>query len=119
MNRHLLASLLAIAAAATTSAFADDITIETQPFVPSLSRAQVQSELAQFQQAGQNPWDQNYDQLANFRSSKTRSEVTAEFVQSRDEVARLTAEDSGSASMATATRRAAHPVLAGQPFNAQ
>ena len=48
-----------------------------------------------------------------------RSEVTAEFMQSRDEVARLTAEDSGSGSPARAIRRAAGPVLAGQPFNAQ
>jgi uncharacterized protein DUF4148 len=112
MNRYILSSLLALAAAATTSAFADDITIDNQPFVSSLSRSEVMSELRQFKQAGHNPWDQNYDQLSNFTSSKTRAQVTAEFLESRDEVARMTAEDSGSASLHPTIHAIAAPVVA-------
>ena len=112
MNRYILSSLLALTAAATTSAFGDDITIDNQPFVSSLSRSEVMSDLRQFKQAGHNPWDQNYDQLSNFTSSKTRAQVTAEFLQSRDEVARLTAEDSGSAALVRTTHAIAAPVIA-------
>jgi hypothetical protein len=119
MNRFLISSMLAIAAAAvTTNALADDITIDTNPFTSTASRAQVQAELKQFQASGVNPWSQGYNQLATFRSSKTRAQVQAEYVESRDRVAAFTSEDSGSAYLAARTRNAA-PVVAGQPVNAQ
>jgi hypothetical protein len=118
MNRTIATALIAFAAA--SSAFADDITIEARPFVSTLSTAQVQAELQQFKQSGVNPWAMSYNPLANFRSARTREEVTAEYLRSREETAALTAEDSGSAYLAAHNRATtAAPVLAGQPVNAQ
>ena len=64
------------------------------------SRAQVQAELAQYKQAGVNPWSISYNPLNSFRSAKTRGQVTAEYLADRDAVAAFTAEDSGSAYLA-------------------
>jgi hypothetical protein len=114
MNRTLLASLLAFAAACASPAFADDITIEAHPFVASLTRADVQAQLQQYKAGGANPWSTSYNPLAGFNSSRSRAEVTAEYLQSRDEVAALNAEDSGSAWLAARAHRAVvTPVLAG------
>jgi hypothetical protein len=115
MNRLILAPVLAAAFAAPV--FADDITPEPAPIVSSATRAQVQAELQQFKQ-GANPWSQTYNPLASFRGQRTRADVQAEYLRSRDEVAALTSEDSGSAYLAIRTPAAA-PVLAGQPVNAQ
>ena len=115
MNRYALAIALASIAAAG-QAFADDITVETTPFVPSLSRAQVQQELAKFKAAGVNPWSQAYNPLKSFRSTASRADVTAEYVRSRDAVAAITGEDSGSAFLAGGQRDDARSsTLAGQP----
>ena len=43
-----------------------------------------------------NPWSSSYNPLKSFRSAKTRAEVTAEYIASRDEVHAFTSEDSGS-----------------------
>lgn len=99
MNRTCLVSA-AIALAAAGSAWADDITIDPNPFVSTASRAQVKAELMQFRQAGVNPWADDYDQLAQFRSGITRAEATAGFLRSRAAVAAYTSEDSGSSYMA-------------------
>ena len=117
MIRKTLAAAL-VAALSAGAAFADDITVETTPFVSTKSRAEVQAELQQFQRSGVNPWAQNYDQLQSFRSGTTRAQVTAEYLASRNEVSALTGEDSGAAWLATRTNGAA-PVVAGQPVNAQ
>lgn len=99
MNRNFALAVV-IAAAAAGNAFADDITIETTPFKSTASRAQVQSELAAFRSSGSSPWADEYNQLSAFSSSKTRAQVVAEFRSARQEVAALTAEDSGSSYMA-------------------
>lgn len=112
MNRYIIASVLAIAAASANVAFADDITVDPHPFLPSLTRAEVQSQLQQYKAAGVNPWSTSYNPLARFQSAKTRAEVTAEFLQARDEVAALGGEDSGSAWISAQARRAAPPVMA-------
>ena len=101
MNRNFALALF-VAFAASGPALADDITIDPQPFVSTLSRAQVMEELRQYRQSGVNPWADDYDQLAHARSSKTRAEVTAEFMASRSEVAAFTGEDSGSSYLASA-----------------
>jgi hypothetical protein len=120
MNRYLISTVLAIAAAGiTTNALADDITIDTNPFTSTATRAQVQAELKQFQAAGVNPWAQDYNQLADFHGSKTRAQVQAEYIASRDRVAAFTSEDSGSAYLAGTPVRDAAPVVAGQPVSAQ
>jgi hypothetical protein len=113
MNRYLIASVLAIAAASTNVAFADDITVDPHPFHSSLTRAEVQAQLHQYKAAGVNPWSTSYNPVARFQGSRTRAEVTAEFLQARDEVNALNAEDSGSSWLAAQARRAAPPVLAG------
>jgi hypothetical protein len=95
---HALA--LAVTLAAASPAFADDITVEPFPFVSTLSRAQVQQELRQHRHAGINPWADDYNQLAQFRGSMTRAEVTAEFMAARQSVAAFNAEDSGSVHLA-------------------
>jgi hypothetical protein len=60
----------------------------------------VQEELRQFRMAGNSPWADEYNPLAQFRSSRTRAEVTAEYMGSRATVAALNAEDSGSSYLA-------------------
>ena len=99
MNRTFALSLV-LAAAAAGNAFADDITIETTPFVSTMSRAEVQAELAQARASGIDPWAQDYDHLAGFRSERSRAEVTAEYTAERDIVAALNGEDSGSMHLA-------------------
>lgn len=120
MNRHLLASLLALAGlGATGAAFADDITIDPHPFVSARSATDVQAELQQYRAAGVNPWSTSYNPLAHFKSSTTRAEVNADFLRSRGEVAAFNGEDSGSSYLAAHTPRASARVLAGELPNAQ
>lgn len=114
MNRNLAIAILT-AAAATGSAFADDITIDTTPFLASESRTQVQAELAWFQQSGVNPWSKSYDQLRGFQSSKTRAAVVAEYLASRPQVAAFTGEDSGAAYLARSRAVQPSTTVAGQP----
>jgi uncharacterized protein DUF4148 len=113
MNRTLIASVLAITAGFTSVAFADDITVDPHPFVGSLTRGEVQAQLQQYKAAGVNPWSTSYNPLARFQSSRTRAEVTAEFLQARDEVAALGGEDSGSSWLAAQVRHDAPRVVAG------
>jgi hypothetical protein len=104
--------LFAICLAAAGSAFADDITIESTPFVSSRPRAEVIAEMQQARNEG-NPWADSYDQLQAFQSTLTREEVVAEFMLSRDEVQAFNGEDSGSGYlMAARSRGAPVPVLA-------
>jgi hypothetical protein len=116
MNRKIATALVVAAAAVAGNAFADDITVETTPFTSTASRAQVQAELQAYKQAGVNPWATSYNPLRSFKSGKTRAEVTAEYLNSRDEVAALTAEDSGSAYLTQlAAGRTPNQYFAGQP----
>lgn len=120
MNRYALAITLATLAAAG-QVFADEITVDTAPFVSTAARAQVQAELQQFRAAGVNPLADDYNPLQQFRGTKTRAEVTAEFLRSRAAVAAMTGEDSGSFYLSQQKKGNAAPAatLAGQPVNAQ
>lgn len=102
MNRHFALALVA-AAAAAGPAFADDITIDPTPFVSTRSRAEVIGEMQQFRHSGANPWADEYNPLAEFRSDRTREQVTLEYLASRDSVAALNGEDSGSMYLARIT----------------
>lgn len=99
MNRTYALSL-ALAFVAAGNALADDITIDPHPFVSTASRAQVKEELRQFRQAGIIPWADEYNPLTHFRSSRTRAEVTAEFMGSREATTAFSSEDSGSSYLA-------------------
>ena len=99
MNRNfrlLTATFVASALAYSGSAHSDDITFDRSPFVSSVSRAQVRAELEAFKESGINPWSLHYDLLAHFKSSKTRAQVTAEYLSERDAIASMNGEDSGS-----------------------
>lgn len=116
MNRYA-AAILALSAAA----FGGQVLAETpnavpeQKFVSSKSRADVQAELAQYKQAGVNPWSTSYNQLRGFKSATSRDAVTAEYIAARDEVAAFTREDSGSAFLAQGSQRVpSSTTLAGQ-----
>lgn len=99
MDRILLASL-GLAVLATGYACAGEITVDPEPFVSVASRGQVQQELRQFKAAGVNPWANDYNVLAHFRSSMSRASVTAEYMAWRDEAAALSSEDGGSSYLA-------------------
>ena len=64
------------------------------------SRAEVVAELKEYKRAGVNPWSMSYNPLRTFKSTTTRDAVVAEFLGSRDQVAALYGEDSGSAYLA-------------------
>jgi len=113
-----IAFALVVAAAAAGNAFADDITVEANPFVSSRTRAEVQAELAQYRKSGVNPSSIAYNPLRSFQGSKSRAEVVREYLASGNEVAEMTREDSGSAYLQARRAVVAHPVLAGQPQGA-
>ena len=101
MNSRNIATALVLAATAFAgTAFADDITIDNNAFVSSKSRAEVQAELAQYKQAGVNPWSIQYNPLKSFKSTASRADVTAQYIASRDQVNALNGEDSGSTYLA-------------------
>ena len=116
--------ILLAAAALATAAFgaqadeADGSQYGVQ-FNGARSRAEVQAELAQFKQAGVNPWSTQYNPLASFRGARTRAQVQAEYLASRDAVAAFTSEDSGSAYLAARQPVRAATQLAGRPANGQ
>lgn len=117
MNRKIAIAL--VIAAAAGSAFAEDYNGYNPAFQSTLSRAQVQAELAQFKQSGVNPWSNSFNQLRGFQSARSRADVVAEYVASRGRVAAMTGEDSGSAYLAAAHPRSAGALLAGSPRSAQ
>ena len=119
MKRSALFGTLVLATAAT-SAFAGttylgDIAVESTPFVSTRTQAEVRAELAQYKQAGVNPWSMSYNPLKYFHSAKARAQVEQEYLASRDEVRAITAEDSGSSYFAQHRVRGAGSQFAGQP----
>ena len=116
MNRKAALALLLAASAAAGNAFADDITVETVPFASTASRAEVVGQLAAFRASGANPWALEFDALAGFKGTRSRAQVTAEYLAERDKVAAFTGEDSGSGYLAQ-DRDGDAPALrlAGQP----
>src|SRR5687768_5782629 len=98
MNRIISTALLAASAALTGPALADDIT-PSESFVSTADRAQVQAGVFQARTVA-NPWSIAYNPLATFESDRTREEVRAEYIASRNEVAALTGEDSGAFALA-------------------
>ena len=120
MNRSTL--MIAALSVAAFAAHADDADPSGQFAVSTAAKAtrtEVQAQLATYKQAGVNPWSTSYNPLKSFQSTRSRAEVSAEYVASRDAVAAMTREDSGSAYLAgrPAVTEARH--LAGQPVNAQ
>jgi hypothetical protein len=108
MNRNLASALaigtttaaaLALAIAAG-NAYADDITIDSTPFVSTKTRAEVRAELlgqAASVRASASEWSMQFDQAPLIKSAYTSDQAKAEYKVSRDFVRALTGEDSGSA----------------------
>ena len=122
MNAKLALSSLALAAAFAGNAFAEspNAGVYNDQFTAGKTRAEVQAELAAYKQTGVNPWSTQYNPLRSFQSTRTRADVVADYVGSRDEVHALTAEDSGSAYLAQVRAAGVPPsMLAGQPRNPQ
>jgi len=113
----------AILSFAAFAAHADDADLSGQ-FAHSAAgtqtRAQVEAQLTEYRQAGVNPWSTSYNPLKSFKSERSRAQVQAEYIASRDAVTAMAAEDSGSAYLAARkpATDASHQ-LAGQPVNAQ
>lgn len=96
------------ATAMSSTAWADDITIDTTPFVSQRSRAEVRAEVlanrAKLSSAG-NEWvAQQSEPLP--ASGLTRAQARADYIASRDEVMARNSEGGGSATMAVAPVRA-------------
>jgi hypothetical protein len=116
MNRKLASSLafasttaavLAFAAIASGTAYADDITIDNTPFVSSKSRAEVQAEV--IGQSGllgnaSSEWSMQSNGPAQPNSAYAREAAQAEYIASRDEVNARNSEDGGSSYFVTLPR---------------
>jgi hypothetical protein len=107
-DRFLVVSVLAVAAAGTNVAFADE---NLDSFVSTKSRDEVLAEWQAFKASGVNPWSSTYNPLKSLKSTKTRDEVQADFLASRKQVEAFTGEDSGSAYLA------ANPAAPSQPVS--
>lgn len=109
MNRNLASALgivstaaaaFALAALASGNAYADDITMDTTPFVGTKSRSEVQAETLgqpQLLRAGASEWSLQFNDVPQVKSTYTSEQAKAEFKVSRDLVRALNGEDSGSA----------------------
>ncbi|MCC2634880.1 MAG: hypothetical protein K0S48_2766 [Ramlibacter sp.] len=109
MNRKTLIVGLSIAAAAA-SVSAESYTEYNTPFVSTAQRVVVQSQVARGVAPSINPWSTSYNPLAQFRSDRTRAQVSAEYVQAREVVNAFTGEDSGSGYLS------GRPAAAGETF---
>ncbi|MDB5858183.1 MAG: hypothetical protein JWQ76_1872 [Ramlibacter sp.] len=122
MTTKLALSSLVLAAAFAGNAFAEspNAGVVNDNFTSSKTRAEVQADLAAYKQAGVNPWSTQYNPLRGFQSTRTRADVVADYLASRDEVHALTSEDSGSGYLAQMRVTGVPPTaLAGQPHNPQ
>ena len=106
MNRKITSAItmttavLAVAAAgaiASGNAIADDITVESTPFLSTKTRADVRAEfLNDPMRPGASEWAMQYNQPTVFKGTLTPEEVRAAYLADRDEVNALNGEDSGS-----------------------
>lgn len=87
-------ALLAVAVIASTTAYADDITVEQSPFVSSRTREEVSAEL-KIPYPGGNPWSGAYN-MFEARSTATSEQIQGEYIMTRDRANAFHGEDSGS-----------------------
>jgi hypothetical protein len=114
MNRNLASALsititvaagLAAAAMASGNAYADDITIDTTPFISTKTRAEVRAEaMGQSLTSAASEWAMQLNHAPQSQSAYTREQATAEYIAARNEVHSRNAEDSGSSYFATLRR---------------
>ncbi|MCW5635138.1 MAG: DUF4148 domain-containing protein [Rubrivivax sp.] len=112
-----LSQVIATAALATlgTAAFAQEATYEyPQPATSTVTRAQVQAELADAKRTGfMRRWSTSYNHMAAAQSLKSRADVRAELLgTSLADRTAFTGEDSGSFALSRQPAREAAAVLA-------
>ena len=125
MNRKLASALsititaaagLAAAAIASGNAYADDITIDTTPFISTKTRAEVRAEvMGQSLTSAASEWAMQLNHAPQPQSAYTREQVTAEYIAARNEVNSRNAEDSGSSDFATLRRGMSAAVITAGP----
>jgi hypothetical protein len=112
------AAILAAATIASGNAYADDITIDTTPFVSTKTRAEVRAEVIgqdHLLSMAASEWSTQMNQAFQPSSAYTRAQATAEYIAARSEVRARNAEDSGSSYFATLPRgMTSSVILAGQ-----
>lgn len=125
MNRKLATTLtvvstaaaaVAFAAMASGNAYADDITIDPNPFVSTRTRAAVQAEVmgqAEALGTASSEWAMQLNERPSPQSTVTRAQVKQEYIAARREVDAFNAEDSGSSYLASLPRRSNDLVVAG------
>ena len=114
-----LAGLLAVAGVAAHAETPDPSGQYAIHITSTRTRAEVLAELKQFKQSGVDPWAIGYNQLADFRGTKTRAQVREEFLANRDEAEAMTGEDSGAAYLAAHKATGERRHFAGQPTKAE
>lgn len=125
MNRKLATTLtiastaaaaFAFAAITSGNAYADDITIDPNPFVSTRTRAEVQAEVmgqAEALRMASSEWGTQLNTATLPQSTVTRTQVQQEYITTRNEVNALNAEDSGSSYLASLPRRGGGLIMAG------
>lgn len=125
MNRILATSLtfvstgaaaLALAAIASGNAYADDITIDSTPFVSSRTRAEVRAEVMGQGEAlrmANSEWSMQMNTAHLPQSTLTRAQVRQEYIATRREANAFNGEDSGSSYLASLPRRGGGLIMAG------
>lgn len=101
------AAMAATLVAGTARAEGPFLAEASMPFTSTLSRAEVQAEVirnADAIRAGATEYAMQQDRPATV-STRTRSQVTAEYIAAREQVHALTSEDSGSAYLALGADR--------------
>jgi hypothetical protein len=106
----LAASLISGAALAETP------TIDTTPFVSMRSRAEVRAEVLHARgevSAAGTEWALQQNGSQPLMAGLSRSQVTAEYIATREQVRAMNAEDSGSSQLAQARARITGTMVAG------
>jgi hypothetical protein len=110
------AAAFAFAAIASSNAYADDITVDSRPFVSTRTRAEVQAEVmgqAETLRMANSEWSTQSNHASLPQSDLTRAQVKAEHIAARREVNALKSEDSGSSYLASLQRRRNGIIMAG------
>ncbi|MDF2465278.1 MAG: hypothetical protein K0Q43_3513 [Ramlibacter sp.] len=125
MNRKLASALsititaaagLAAAAMASGNAYADDITIDTKPFISTKTRAEVRAEvMGHTLTSAASEWAMQMNHAPQSQSAYTREQAKAEYIAARNEVSSRNAEDSGSSYFATLRRGTGSAIITAGP----
>ena len=110
------AAMFAFAAIASNNAYADDITVDTTPFVSTKTRAEVRAEVighAEDLRIAYGESSMPTSLMSQAPSGLTREQVKAEYIAARRDVNAFNAEDSGSSYLTSQQRRNHGVVVAG------